>query len=288
MSDVITYTETTVDDVRLMGDNTDRGSWAMMSPSLGEMSIVRYGCPVNKKSKVGLITAGVDFGAQLLSGAYTAAQDGARLQVRFDSTIKMEQKFNWTGLSGYIGGADDYGDENGLMILGYDMELATGTVIDLRVTGATNVRRMIYITLYGTLDDGTRVRVAVKQAVDGTTVTDVGIYTVPASRTLYWDCMVVSTRQIDLYAGKAYLVYNGLPVMSFDLAQSEIGAMVDFNIPLWEAPLAEGSSIALRLDDFEAGNEIVFGSVYAKETAIGGGGGGAARPIGSPVVRRIG
>lgn len=273
MSDVVTYTEDTVDDVRLLGDQTDRTNWIMLAPTLGETSVVRYGCPSSKTAEVNLITGGVDFGAQVLSGAYAAAQDGARLQVRFDSTVKMEHRFNWTGLSGYIGGADDYGDENGLVIPGYDMEIATGTVIDLYVTGGTNVRRMIYITLMGTLDDGTRVRQCVKQAVDGTAATAISIYTVPASRTLYWDLLAITTRHIDLYAGKGYLVYNGLPVMAFDLAQSDIGSMVDFNIPLYAAPLSEGNSIGLRLDDFEAGNEIIFGSVYAKETAVGGGGG---------------
>jgi len=214
---------------------------------------------------VNCLAATVDFGNLLLSGAYTAAQNGALLQIRFDSTIKFEQKFNWTGLSGYIGGADDYLSEAEVIMPGYDMEIAADTVIDVRVTGALNIRRIVYFELHGTLDDGTVVRAIVKQAVDRTAATNVALYTVPTGRTLYWDCLVMSTRHIDLYAGKGYIVYNGMPVMVVDMMQTDLGGVCGIVLPLWEMPVTEGNSFGFRLDSFECGNEIVACSLYASE-----------------------
>jgi hypothetical protein len=287
MSDSFNYNEKTFDDVADFGDNTDRVNWIMMNPTLGSTSMMRYRPSAGKTGKVNCMGVTVDYGKLLLSGAYTAAQAGARVQVRFDSTIKFEHQFNWTGLSGYIGGADDYNSESEIMLAGYDMEIATGTVIDVRITGASNVRRMIYIELHGTLDDGTVVRAIAKQAVDGTTVTDVPLYTVPASRTLYWDCIVISTRHIDLYAGKGYVVYNGMPVMAVDLMQTELGGVCGLVFPLWEMPVTEGNSFGFRLDSFECGDEIVACSLYASEADVCGGGGLASHPVGSAVVRRL-
>lgn len=268
MSDIFAYGENTFDDIRDFGDNTDRVNDVMGSPSLGQTSILRYGPSSGKIAKVNCIAAACDFGALLLSGAYTAAQAGARLQVRFGGTVKAEQQFNWTGLSGYIGGADDYNAENEIMLCGYDMEVAATIAIDLYVTGATNVRRMIYAELYGTLDDGTVVREAVKQAVDGTTATSVPIYTVPAGRILYWDSLIITTRHIDLYAGKGYLVYNGLPVMVLDFMQTEIGGVGGLVFPFWEMPVPQGNSLGIRIDDHECGNELIAAAAYTKEEPV--------------------
>jgi len=221
MSDVFGYAEKTFDETGDFGDNTDRVNFIMMQPTLGQTSLLRYSVPTGKRARAKCLAVTCDYGGLFLSGAYATAQDGARLQVRFASTVKLEHKMNWVGLSGYIGGADDYNAENELMISGYDMEIAANTVIDVYVTGGTNVRRMIYAELYGTLDDGTKVKAAAKQAVTGVIGTVVSLYTVPAGRTLYWDLLVVKTRHIDLYAGKAYLMFNGLPAMVFDLMQGQ-------------------------------------------------------------------
>lgn len=73
------------------------------------------------------------------------------------------------------------------------------------------------------MDDGTEIRIGMKQAVDGTVATSVAAYTVPAGRILRLKQLAVTTRHIDLYAGRGYLVYNGIPVMTFDISQTEIG-----------------------------------------------------------------
>ncbi|HXK36281.1 MAG TPA: hypothetical protein VJ553_01765, partial [Candidatus Paceibacterota bacterium] len=282
------YFEKTFDDVADFGDNTDRVNFIMQSPTLGATSMMRYKPASGKTGKVNCLALSCDFGNLLISGAYAAVQNGTLIQVRFDSTIKFETKFNWTGLSGYIGGADDSGSENEVIIPGYEMEIATGTVIDVRFTGAVNVRRMVYIELHGTLDDGTVVRVAEKQAVDGTTATNVALYTVPAGRTLYWDCITISTRHIDLYASKGYIVYNGMPVMAFDIIQTDVGGVNGLVFPFWELPITEGNSFGLRVDSFECGEELLAAALYASEIVNCPGGSGAFRPVGSAVVRRIG
>lgn len=268
MSDVIEHGEVTFDDVSMMGDNTDRVNDIMAVPTIGKTSIVRYKVPTGKTAQVNCIAVGCDYGKLLRSGAYTTAQNGALIQLRFGGTIYLEHKLNWTGLSGYIGGADDYNAENETMLPMYSFPVAASTVIDLRVTGGTNVRRMIYIELYGTLDDGTEVSERVKQAVDGTAATDVTIYTVPAGRILSIRLLVVKTRHIDLYAGKSYLVYNGLPVMVFDMMQTEIGGVGGLVFPLWGAQIQQSASIGIRYDSFECGNEVVSASVYAKEEPV--------------------
>jgi hypothetical protein len=268
MSDVTEYGAVTFDDISLMGDNSDRVNDIMAVPTIGQKSIVRYKVPSNHAAKVTCIAAGCNFGALLLSGAYTTAQNGARIQLRFGGTIYLEHYLNWTGLSGYIGGADDYNAENETMLPLYEVPVAASTAIDLRVTGGTNVRRMVYIELYGTLDDGTEIGVRVKQAVDGTTATDIAIYTVPGGRVLRIRLLVVKTRHIDLYAGKGYLVYNGLPVMAFDVMQTEIGGVNGIVFPLWGIPVHQSASIGIRMDDFECGNELVTASIYAKEESM--------------------
>lgn len=285
MSDVFNYLEKEFDDVADFGDNGDRANWQMMNPTLGATSLMRYRPASGKTGKVNCMAVNCDYGNLLLSTAYTTAQNGALMQLRFDSTVKAEHKFNWTGLSGYIGGADDYLSESEWILPGYDMEIAATTVIDLYVTGSTNVRRMIYVELHGTLDDGTVVRAIAKQAVDGTTATAVSIYTVPSGRTLYWDCITISTRHIDLYAAKGYIVYNGMPVMAVDVMQTEIGGVYGIVFPLWEMPVTDGNSFGFRVDSFECGNELLACALYSHEESVGGG--GAARVIGSPVVRRI-
>ena len=102
---------------------------------------------------------------------------------------------------------------------GYNTAIDASTVIDIYVTGKTNIRRMYYIEMAGTLDDGTEVNESVKQEIDGTTATAISLYTVPTGRILYLKQLVISTRHIDLYAGKGYLVYNGLPVMAIDVSR---------------------------------------------------------------------
>lgn len=265
MSSTFEYTEKQFDDVADFGDNTDRVNLTAMFPTLGQTSMMRYRPAAGKTGKVNCMAVTCNFGALVLSGAYTTAQDGARLQVRFGGTVKAEHKMNWTGLSGYIGGADDYNAENELILTGYDMEVATGVAIDVYVTGGTNVRRIIYAELHGTLDDGTVVMECVKQAVDGTTATSVPLYTVPASRTLYWDSIIVSTRHIDLYSGKGYIVYNGMPVMVVDVMQTQLGGVAGLVFPFWELPVAEGNSFGFRMDAFECGYEIIGCALYATE-----------------------
>jgi len=271
MSDKIEYGEFTFSDVADFGDNTNRIDDIMAVPTLGKTSIVRYKVPVNHNANVNCIAIGCNFGNLLLSGAYTTAQDGALIRIRFNTVVKFEQKFNWTGLQGYIGGADDYNAENEIMLSGYNQEIDASTVIDIHVTGATNVRRMIYGTLYGTLDDGTIVRQEIKQAVDRTTATAITLYTVPAGRILRLHQLVVTTRHIDLYAGRGYLVYNGLPVMSFDISQTEIGGVYGLVFPFYDLPFKDSASIGVRMDSFECGNEIINASVYSTEIATGGG-----------------
>jgi hypothetical protein len=216
----IEYLETTFNETSMFGDNTDRVNDVMAVPSVGLSSIVRYKVPDRNEAHVQCMALSCDYGKLLLSGAYTTAQDGAQIQVRFGSAVKFEQKFNWTGLSGYIGGADDYNAENEVMLTGFDTLIDASTVIDIYFTGKTNVRRMVYATLYGVLDDGTNVRADVRQAVDGTTATALSLYTVPAGRTLDLQQLVITDRHIDLYAGKGYLTYNGLPVLGFDIMQT--------------------------------------------------------------------
>lgn len=270
----IEFEEKTFDDVSMFGDNTDRTNDIMQSPSLGQESIVRYKVPNNKKATIKGIGISCDFGALLLSGAYTTAQNGAIIAVRFDSTNKFEQKFNWTGLSGYIGGADDYNAENEIMLSGYDTPVDAGTVIDVYVTGGTNVRRMYYVSLYGVLDDGTPVFIETKQAVDGTTATSIALYTVPAGRILYLKQLVISARHIDLYAGKGYLVYNGFPVMAIDIMQTELGGVYGLYLPFYGVDIPMSASLGIRVDSFECGNEVIAAAVYADETDVSGGGGG--------------
>lgn len=261
----VEYGEQTFDDTAMYGDNTNRLDDIMSVPTIGNTSIVRYKVPTEKNACVQCMALGCDFGARLLQGAYASAQDGAQVQVRFGGVIKFEQKFNWTGLSGYIGGADDYNAENEIMFTCYDQAINAGTVIDFYITGKTNIRRMITGELYGVLDDGTVVRQGIKQAVDGTAATSVPVYTVPAGRILYLKQLVVTTRHIDIYAGKGYLVYNGLPVMSIDIAQTELGGVYGLVFPFYDLPLKESASIGFRLDSFACGNEIVTGTVYSDE-----------------------
>ncbi len=271
MSDNIVYGEFTFSDVSDFGDNTDRLNDVMAVPTLGKTSIMRYKVPLNNNANVNCIAVGCNFEKLLLSGAYTTAQNGAIVRVMFNSVAKFEQKFNWTGLSGYIGGADDYNAENEIMLTGYNQEIDASTVIAIQITGGTNVRRMIYGSLYGTLDDGTIVQQDIKQAVDGTTVTSITMYTVPAGRILRLHQIVVTTRHIDLYAGRGYLVYNGLPVMSFDVSQTEIGGVYGLVFPFYDLPLKESASLGVRMDSFECGNEVVNASVYSTEEEISGG-----------------
>lgn len=262
----IEYAEIVFDDTAMFGDNTNRTDDIMAVPTVGKTSIVRYKLPEGNKATLGCMALSCDFGKLLLQGAYTTAQDGAQIQVRFGGVIKFEQKFNWCGLQGYIGGADDYNAENEIMLSGYNTSIDAGTAIDIYVTGKTNVRRMINAELYGTLDDGTPVRAAVKQAVDKTVATSIPLYTVPAGRILYFNQLVVCTRHIDIYSGKGYFVFNGLPVMTFDVAQTEIGGVYGLVFPFYGLPLQESASIGFRLDAFECGNESVSGTVYSDET----------------------
>lgn len=262
---VIKHGDITFDDTSMFGDNTDRVNDIMSVPTVGVTSIVRYKVPESMRADVQCMALSCDFGARLLQGAYTSAQAGARVNVRFAGVAKFEQKFNWTGLSGYIGGADDYNAENEIMLTGYDSEIDAGTVIDLLITGDTAVRRMIYVEMYGTLDDGTVVRAENKMAVDGTTATAVPVYTVPAGRTLDLKQLAITTRHIDLYAGRGYMMYNGLPVMAFDVAQTEIGGVYGLVFPFYDLPLQASSSIGFRHDSFECGNEVVAASVYSNE-----------------------
>jgi len=262
------YGETIFDDTAMFGDNTNRVDDIMAVPSIGLSSIVRYKVSTDHEAKVQCMALSCDYGARLLQGAYTTAQDGAQIQIRFGGVIKFEQKFNWTGLSGYIGGADDYNAENEVMLSCYGMPVDAGTAIDVYITGKTIVRRMINAELYGILDDGTYIRVPVKQAVDGTTVTSVPVYTVPAGRILYLQQIIVNTRHIDIYAGKGYMTYNGLPVMTFDVAQTEVGGVYGLVFPFYDLPLKESASIGFRIDSFSCGNEVISGSVYSDETPI--------------------
>ena len=262
------YGETIFDDTAMFGDNTNRVDDIMAVPSIGLSSIVRYKVPTDNNAKVQCMALTCDYGKLLLQGAYTNSQDGAQIQIRFDGMIKFEQKFNWTGLSGYIGGADDYNAENEVMLSCYNSPVNGGTVIDVYITGKTNVRRIINAELYGVLDDGTFIRVPVKQAVDGTAATSVPVYTVPVGRTLYIQQFVVNTRHIDIYAGKGYLTYNGLPVMAFDVAQTEVGGVYGLVFPFYDLPLKESASIGFRLDSFSCGNEVVSGSVYSDESLV--------------------
>jgi hypothetical protein len=262
---VVEHGTQTFDDTSKFGDNTDRVNDIMAVPSVGVTSIVRYKVPENRKAEVQCMALNCDFGARLLSGAYLTAQAGARIAIRFAGVAKFEQKFNWTGLSGYIGGADDYNAENEIMLSGYDTQVDAGTVIDLLITGDTVVRRMIYVEMYGTLDDGTEVRADTKAAVDGTAATPVSLYTVPAGRILDLKQLVVTTRHIDIYAGKGYFMFNGLPVMSFDVAQTEVGGVYGLVFPFYDLPVAASGSIGFRMDSFECGNEVVAASVYTKE-----------------------
>ena len=269
---VIEFGEKIFDDVSDFGDNTNRVDDIMMVPTIGQTSIVRYKVPASILAKVQCLAVSCNFEKLLLQGAYTTAQDGAQVQIRFGGTIKFEQKFNWCGLQGYIGGADDYNAENEIMLSGYDQEIDANTVIDIYFTGKTNVRRMIYAELYGTLDDGTEVRQAVKQAVDGTAATSVPVYTVPAGRILLMKQFVITTRHIDIYAGRGYLVYNGLPVMSFDISQTEVGGVYGLVFPFYDLPLRESASLGVRMDSFECGNEVINGMIYSNEEDVGGGG----------------
>ena len=262
---MITHGSTVFDDTSMFGDNTNRVDDVMAAPSVGLSSIVRYKVPDRHEAHVQCMALTCDYGARILSGAYTTAQDGAQIQIRFGGTVKFEQKFNWTGLSGYIGGADDYNAENEIMLSGHDTEVDAGTVIDVYVTGKTVVRRMIYAILYGTLDDGTRVVADSKQAVDGTAATAVPLYTVPAGRVLSIHQIIVTTRHIDLYAGKGYLTYNGLAVMAIDVMQTELGGVYGIVLPFYDLPLKESASIGFRMDSYSCGNEIVSGTVYAHE-----------------------
>jgi len=261
----IEYSSITFDDTSMFGDNTDRINDVMAAPSVGLTSIVRYKVPDRTTARVQCLALTCDYGKLILSGAYTTAQDGAQVQVRFGGTIKFEQKFNWTGLSGYIGGADDYNAENEIMLSGYDTQVDASTAIDIYFTGKTNVRRMVYASLYGVLDDGTMVNAEAKVAVDGTAATSVPIYTVPAGRILDLQQLVVTTRHIDIYAGKGYLSYNGLPVMAIDVMQTEIGGVYGIVLPFYDLPLNQSASIGFRLDSYACGNEVVSGSVYAHE-----------------------
>ncbi len=265
MSSAFEYNEKQFDEIADFGDNTDRVLLTMMSPTLGQTSMMRYKPAAGNTGKVNCMAVTCDFEKLLLSGAYTAAQDGCRVQVRFDTTVKLEHRLNWTGLSGYIGGADDYNAENELMILGYDMEIAAGVAIDVYITGGTNVRRMIYMELHGTLDDGTKVEECIKGPADGTPAVSFPLYTVPAGRTLYWDSIIISTRHIDLYSGKGYIVYNGMPVMAVDVMQTELSGVCGLVFPFWEMPITEGNSFGFRIDAFEAGYEIVAAALYASE-----------------------
>jgi len=264
----VEYLETTFDDTAMFGDNTNRLDDVMAVPTVGVSPIVRYKVPMDNNAKVQCLALACDYGKLLLQGAYTTAQDGAQVQIRFGGTIKFEQKFNWTGLQGYIGGADDYNAENEIMLSCYNSAVDAGTVIDVYITGKTNVRRMINVELYGYLDDGTYVRVPVKQAVDGTTATSVPLYTVPSGRILYLQQLVINTRHIDVYAGKGYMTYNGLPVMAFDVAQTEVGGVYGMVFPFYDLPLKESASIGFRMDSFSCGNEVVAGTVYANEEPV--------------------
>lgn len=261
----IEYQETQFNDTSMFGDNTDRTNDVMATPSVGLSQVVRYKVPDRHESHVQCMALSCDYGKLLLQGAYTTSQDGAQIQVRFGGVVKFEQKFNWTGLSGYIGGADDYNAENEVMLSGYDTQVDASTAIDIYFTGKTNVRRMVYVSLYGTLDDGTVVRAEAKQAVDGTTATSVPVYTVPAGRILDLHQLVVTDRHIDLYAGKAYMMYNGLPVMAIDVMQTEVGGVYGIVLPFYDLPLKESASLGFRMDSFACGDEIVSGVVYAHE-----------------------
>lgn len=264
----IEYGEQIFDDTAMMGDNTNRVDDVAAVPTVGVTSIVRYKVPNDTYANVQCMAFTCNYGKLLLQGAYTTTQDGAQVQIRFGGVIKFEQKFNWTGLQGYIGGADDYNAENEIMLSCYNSAIGAGTVIDVYITGKSNVRRMINVELYGVLDDGTYIRVGVKQAVDGTPATSVPLYTVPAGRILSLQQFVICTRHIDIYSGKAYFTYNGLPVMAFDSAQTEVGGVYGLVFPFYDLPLKESASIGFRLDSFSCGNEVITGTVYSTEQPI--------------------
>jgi len=261
----VEYQEVIFDDTSMFGDNTNRVDDIMAVPSIGVSSIVRYKVPLESKSNVQCMAVNCDFGALILSGAYTTAQAGARVNVRLNGVVKFEQQFNWTGLSGYIGGADDYNSEGEIMLSCYNMACDAESVIDLYITGMTNVRRIINAEMYGVLDNGTKVRIGIKQAVNTTVATAIPLYTVPVGRILTLNQLVITTRHVDIYSGKGYMTYNGLPVMTFDIQQTEIGGVYGLVFPFYNLPLKESASIGFRMDNYECGNESVSGVVYATE-----------------------
>lgn len=292
MSDVAEYGEIQFDDISELGEQTDRLLDIMAVPTFGATPVLRYSVDMDHRSHIRCMALGCDFGYRLTNGAYTTAQDGARVRVLIDGVTAFEHKINWTGLSGYVGGADDYGSESEAMLQTYGISIASSVSISIALTGATAIRRMLYAQIYGTLSDGTEVSRSVKRSVDSTATTMMELYTIPTSMTMSMRGIFLTTRHIDGYAGKGYMVYNGMPVMVFDVMQQDVGPSYGLVFPFWAMHVPEESSIGFRIDDFEAGDEYVFASLYATESTMSSTGtvasaSAAFRVLGSPVVRRV-
>ena len=260
----VEFNEQIFDDNIYFGDNGNRVEYLKAKYSAGTTQILRYKAPDNKHAtlKTFIIFGGLEY--QFLNGAYLQQQEGAVILIRFGGTTKFEHRLQWTSAQGYVGGADDYGDEGRVHLPMQGQEVDASTAIVVRVTASSARRRVWFADLIGELDDGTTVRESIRQIADGTAAADISLYTVPAGRHLHIECIDIAMRVIDGILGKAYMLYNGVAFLGFDLQQGDIDSYLGLVFPIMDADI-EGGVIGVRFDSFECGDEWVNATAFIDE-----------------------
>lgn len=262
-NDVVEFDEEIFDDISLFGDMTNRVEFVRPFPSIASTRILRYKSPENKEAYANTMWAFGGYEAAVIGGGFSG-QEGARVSINIDGTTKFEHRLQWSGLNGYIGGADGYQDENQVCIPMYSMPFAASTVITLNVVSGADRRRAYYINLIGELDDGTSVREGVRQIVDGTASTDISVYTVPAGRILEAECIAISMRGIDGLMGRMSMMYNGEPIFSFEMIHGQIDSHLGLVFPLMRMELERGV-FGFRFDSFNCGDEYINSTMFVEE-----------------------
>lgn len=282
---MMTYGEVLFDSVDKFGDNGDRANYYLLSPSFGQTQIVKYVPPTGGRALLNGIFIGAGYNRLCTSGAYAAATSGALIKINIGSTTKMEHRIQWTGLSGYEGGSDDMGCETELYIPVYGQPVTAGDAISLYVTAAVATRPIVYQTnLHGYLSSGAPVHTSARTVLASTTETAITVYTVPAGTTFAMQCLSVSLRIADGYIGKSGLFFNGVPVLPFDLLQSDVGSMCGLSIPIMGAELSEEASLGFNVDSFNCVDETVNCLIVSREESV------AKYPIigGNHVISKVG
>lgn len=263
---MLTYGQVTFDTTDKFGDNGDRVNIYMLSPNYGQTLITRYVPTSARRGTIEGIHIGCGYVGMCVNGAYMGATSGAVIKVNIGSTTKMEHRLQWTGLSGYVGGADDTGSENEMYIHAHNQPVTAGDAITLYVTAALATRPMVYQTnLHGYLSSGAPVHASARTVIQSTTETAITVYTVPAGTTLAMQTLSMSIRLGDGFLGRACLVYGGVPIIPLELSQSDVGGMYGLSIPIMGAEIEQGVSLGFNFDSFNCVDETVNCLIVSRE-----------------------